>query len=193
MTSVRRLARRRFMIGPLLLRKASGCIRALLLETGRELAVQPDEILRAYTSRGGFALLLETGRVDYFKWHAAGPRVAGRRMAAIGDWVCPSCGGSLYRDRCDGCGAEARPRILWIDREAVQAVLPVEQGARGLLVGGRALSPWEVVEVYADLYGRQLAKALILGGAAHEQPEQLLRISPGWFRRPVVGVQGPEG
>lgn len=185
---MRRLAKRRFMLGPLLLRRTGNYVRVLLLETGRELAVQLDEILRVYMSRGGFALLLETGRVDYFRWHATGPRVAGRRMAAIGDWVCPSCGDSLYRDRCNDCEMEARPRILWVDREATQVLLPVEQGPRGPFIGGRTLSPWEVIEVYTDLYGRQLAKALIIGEAGHERAEQLLRISPDWFRRPVAGV-----
>jgi hypothetical protein len=187
---LRRVAKRRFIIGPLLLRRVGGTVRALLLETGRELTVRLDEVLRAYMSRGGLALLLETGRVDYFKWHAADLRVAGRRVAAIGDWVCPSCGDSLYRNRCNGCDVEATPRILWVDRMATQALMPVERGPRGPMIGGRTLSPWEVIEVYTDPYGRQLAKALIIGEAAHERAEQLLRISPDWFRRPIIGVEG---
>ncbi len=189
---MRKLQARRFMIGPLLLRRVGGSVRALMLETGRELTLPMREVVRAYRSpRGGFALLLETGRVDYFRWHAADHSVAGRRMAAVGDWVCPSCGGSLYRDRCGGCGAQARPRILWVDGDAVQLLLPVEQGPRGPLFGGRSLSPWEVVEVYADLSGNQLAKVLVVGGEGEgaAQPSQLLRISPGWFRRPLLEVE----
>jgi hypothetical protein len=67
----------------------------------------------------------------------------------------------------------------------------VEQGPRGPLFGGRSLSPWEVVEVYADLSGNQLARALVLGGEGEgvAQPSQLLRISPGWFKRPLLEVE----
>ncbi len=178
------------MVGPLLLRRVGGRVRALL-HSGRELTIPLSEVVRAYSAPGGgITLLLETGKVDYFRWHAAGPEAAGRRLAAVGDWLCTSCGSSLYRDTCNDCGIAARPRVLWVDADAKRVLLPVELGPGGPLFGGRRLSPWEVLEIYAESSGQLLAGVLALWDSGLEPHGTLLRVSPDWFRRPVLEVCG---
>ncbi len=182
---VRSVPKRSFTIGPLLLRRVGGTVRALTMG-GRELTLPLSDVVRAYSAPGGWLILrLRTGMVDYFKWHATSPHGAGRRLAAVGDWLCPSCGSSLYRGSCPGCEADATPRILWVDAAARQALLELEEGRR--------LSPWEVLEVCSDQSGRLLARCLVLGGGGLGAEGPLLRLSPSWFRRPVIEVMDREG
>jgi hypothetical protein len=181
---MRSVVPRRYLIGPIKALKSAkksqkGLIRIKFLNDSVKSA-HASEIRRAYLCEGGYALLVETRAIDYYRWLPR-PMAVSRRLGAIGDYFCGECGPSwtLY---CPSCENEARPRILWRDPEAAVTLAQVERRGRRLFVNGIELVPWEVLNLYKDLTGTLYAEVIFPKRIDAKPIGDLLPVA---FKRPL--------
>jgi hypothetical protein len=159
---MRSVVPRRYLIGPIKALKSAkksqkGLIRIKFLNDSVK-SVHTSAIRKAYLCDGGYALLVETRAIDYYRWLPR-PMAVSRRLGAIGDYFCGECGPS-WTLFCPSCENEARPRILWRDPEATVTLAQVERRGRRLFVNGIELVPWEVLNLYKDLTGTLYAEVI---------------------------------
>jgi hypothetical protein len=159
---MRSVVPRRYLIGPIKALKSAkksqkGLIRIKFLNDSVK-SVHTSAIRKAYLCEGGYALLVETRAIDYYRWLPR-PMAVSRRLGAIGDYFCGECGPS-WTLFCPSCENETRPRILWRDPEAAVTLAQVERRGRRLFVNGIELVPWEVLNLYKDLTGTLYAEVI---------------------------------
>ncbi|MEM2233800.1 MAG: hypothetical protein QXP81_09720 [Nitrososphaerota archaeon] len=172
-----------YVIGPIEALRGSRSRRGLLLlrlPGGLRKSAHVSSVRAAYLCEGGIALVVETKARDYYRWLPRNP-VLGRRLGAIGDYFCPECGPS-YSPRCDECGLEARPRILWRDPQAAVSLAPAELRGSAVIAAGVRMTPWEVLGLYRDEAGMLYAEVISLRRFEARPVGALL---PAGFRRPL--------
>lgn len=183
---MRRNPPREYVLGPISSLLKTEAVTALFAGRGRAHQIRLSEVTEAYLDGRHIYLRVSTGSHDYYRWLPRVPRPSGRRVGAVGDYLCGSCGPSRT-SRCGHCGAPARPRVLWIDPGAAESVVGAE---------GFRPAPWELLDVMRSTSGKVYYRVLLPPGSGVEPdlPEGfLLPYRPSWFRKPVLEVVCREG